>query len=221
MILLGACGEAPQDRVTASTASETSAAAADEKQAAEPAAYADAVAPEPTAPPADSDGDGVDSPNDLCPGSPFGEPVDATGCRPRLSVAQEFTLKLAFRTDSTKFVGDPQEALAEVAALMTQYPETSVLIEGHSDDRGSAAYNLELSNRRARAIAKVLIDDLGIDAARVSMKGYGETRPIATNATKEGRERNRRTIAVVLPGKGVAVPLRSAKMTARDPLRTE
>lgn len=191
---------------------------------------ADAAAPQPSAPPPDTDGDGVIDTSDTCPGtdqgkqvdasgcpvdpdedgvvggtdvcpdSPYGEPVDETGCKPRLAVAQQYTLLLTFETASVKIVGDPRGALAEVAALMTQYPETSVVIEGHTDDRGPPKYNLKMSKSRAVAVAKVLIDDLGIDATRVSTKGFGKTRPIATNATKEGRERNRRVVAVVLPG---------------------
>ena len=155
--------------------------------------------------PLDADRDGVIGAADLCPNSPYGEPVDETGCRPRLAVAQEFTLLLTFEPSSAKIVGDPHGALAEVAALITQYPETTVVIEGHTDDRGPPKANLKMSKARAEAVAKVLIDDLGIDASRVSTKGYGKTRPIATNATKEGRERNRRVVAVVLPG---AAPVR-------------
>jgi OOP family OmpA-OmpF porin len=59
---------------------------------------------------------------------------------------------------------------------------------------------MRMSQKRADAVAKVLVQDLGIDAARVTAKGFGKTRPIATNATKEGRERNRRVVAVVVPG---------------------
>jgi len=156
--------------------------------------------------PIDPDGDGVVGPTDLCPNSPYGEPVDETGCRPRLAVAQEYTLLLTFETASAKILGDPRSALAEVAALMTQYPETTVVIEGHTDDRGPPKYNLKMSKARADAVSKVLITDLGIDAARVSTKGFGKTKPIATNATKEGRERNRRVVAVVMPGKAPAPP---------------
>lgn len=156
--------------------------------------------------PVDPDGDGVIGPADLCPNSPYGEPVDESGCRPRLTVAQEYTLLLTFETGSAKIVGDPRGALAEVAALMTQYPETSVVIEGHTDDRGASKFNLKVSKARADAVARVLITDLGIDAARVSTKGFGKTRPIATNATKEGRERNRRVVAVVMPGKAPTPP---------------
>jgi len=150
--------------------------------------------------PVDADADGVRGAADLCPDSPYGEPVDEHGCRPRLAVAQEFTLLLNFEPNSTKVIGDPRAALAEVAALITQYPETTVVIEGHTDDRGAAKYNLKMSQMRAEAVAQVLVQDLGIDAARVSTKGFGKSRPIATNATKEGRERNRRVVAVVLPG---------------------
>jgi OOP family OmpA-OmpF porin len=151
--------------------------------------------------PVDGDGDGVVGQTDLCPDSPYGEPVDATGCRPRLAVAQEYTLLLTFETGSSKIVGDPHAALAEVAALITQYPETTVVIEGHTDDTGRASANMKMSKARAEAVAQVLVTDLGIDAARVSTKAFGATKPIATNATKEGRERNRRVVAVVLPGK--------------------
>jgi len=160
--------------------------------------------------PLDADQDGVLGAADLCPNSPYGEPVDETGCRPRLAVAQEFTLLLTFEPASAKIVGDPHGALAEVAALMTQYPETTVVIEGHTDDRGPLKANLKMSKARADAVAKVLIADLGIDASRVSTKGYGKTRPIATNATKEGRERNRRVVAVVLPGPAPARPASTA-----------
>ncbi len=149
--------------------------------------------------PVDADADGVIGAADLCPDSPYGEPVDTNGCRPRLAVSQQYTLLLTFENDSAKIVGDPRAALAEVAALITQYPETTVSIEGHSDDRGSARYNLSMSKRRADAVANVLITDLGIDAARVAAVGFGETKPIATNATKEGRARNRRVVAVVQP----------------------
>jgi outer membrane protein OmpA-like peptidoglycan-associated protein len=160
--------------------------------------------------PIDPDGDGVVGPNDLCPNSPYGEPVDETGCRPRLAVAQEYTLLLTFEAGSAKIIGDPRGALAEVAALMTQYPETTVVIEGHTDDRGPAKFNLKISKARADAVSKVLITDLGIDAARVSTKGFGKTKPIATNATKEGRERNRRVVAVVMPGKAPTPPTEAA-----------
>jgi OmpA-OmpF porin, OOP family len=226
---------APSDDATGQTAPPTAPAVADSNAAPDTQlSSTDTAEPQPTAPPPDTDGDGVtdtvDScpdteqgkqvdangcpvdpdgdgvvgPVDLCPDSPYGEPVDATGCRPRLAVAQEYTLLLTFETGSAKIIGDPRGALAEVAALITQYPETTVVIEGHTDDKGPAAFNMKMSKARAEAVANVLITDLGIDAARVSAKAFGETKPIATNATKEGRERNRRVVAVVLPGKAPA-----------------
>src|SRR5258708_1245475 len=249
--LLG-CGDGLPDR-SASAPDISTPAPTDDALDADPAALAtatpdaplaatDGAEPQPTAPPPDTDGDGViDSldkcpgteqgkqvdelgctvdpdgdgivgPTDLCPDSPYGEPVDETGCRPRLAVAQEYTLLLTFQTAPAKIVGDPRSALAEVAALITQYPETTVVIEGHTDDRGPTSYNMKMSKLRAEAVANVLVTDLGIDAARVSAKAFGETKPIATNATKEGRERNRRVVAVVLPGK----PLTPVAANAMD-----
>jgi len=183
--------------------------------AATSAAPAETVPPQ-ASPPPDGDADGVIGAADLCPNSPYGEPVDSSGCKPRLAVPQQYTLQLTFENGSVKIIGDPRAALAEAAALITQYPETTVVIEGHTDDRGPARYNLKMSRLRAEAVANVLVNDLGIDAGRVKTEGFGEAKPIATNATHEGRERNRRVVATVLPGPlpGTAVGSASADPAA-------
>jgi len=80
---------------------------------------------------------------------------------------------------------------------MQKYPETQVTIEGHTDSRGSAEYNRNLSQQRADAIAGILKDRFGVPAARVTAIAYGESRPIDTNDTAEGRQRNRRVVGVV------------------------
>jgi len=67
-------------------------------------------------------------------------------------------------------------------------------LEGHTDSRGSDAYNIDLSTRRAAAVKQKLAADYGIDAERISSVGYGESRPIASNQTDEGRARNRRVV---------------------------
>ena len=80
---------------------------------------------------------------------------------------------------------------------MKQYPMTDTVIEGHTDSVGTAAYNLSLSQRRAEAVRQVLIDQFKVDASRLTSVGYGEERPIADNRTAEGRQLNRRVVAVV------------------------
>jgi outer membrane protein OmpA-like peptidoglycan-associated protein len=89
-------------------------------------------------------------------------------------------------------------AIDRLAQLMGVYPERSVRIEGHTDSLGDDAANQQLSERRANAVRDALLAR-GIDAARVEAVGYGETRPIADNATPVGRQKNRR-IEIVLTG---------------------
>jgi outer membrane protein OmpA-like peptidoglycan-associated protein len=87
-------------------------------------------------------------------------------------------------------------AIDRLAQLMGVYAEHSIRIEGHTDSLGDGAANQQLSERRAHAVRDALLAR-GIDAARIVAVGYGETRPIADNATAAGREKNRR-IEIVL-----------------------
>ena len=87
-------------------------------------------------------------------------------------------------------------AIDRLAQLMGVYPERSVRIEGHTDSLGDDAANQQLSQRRAIAVREALLAR-GVAAARVEAVGYGETRPIADNATPGGRQKNRR-IEIVL-----------------------
>ncbi len=106
-------------------------------------------------------------------------------------------MNVQFDTDSARTRPEHREEVLEVVRFMREYPQTRVTIEGHTDDRGDAAYNRNLSQRRAQAIADMLVADFGIPASRVSAIGYGESRPVATNDTVEGRQRNRRVVGVV------------------------
>jgi outer membrane protein OmpA-like peptidoglycan-associated protein len=87
-------------------------------------------------------------------------------------------------------------AIDRLAQLMSVYPEHAVRIEGHTDSLGDDAANQQLSERRALAVRDALLAR-GVAAARVEAVGYGETRPIADNATPSGRQQNRR-IEIVL-----------------------
>jgi outer membrane protein OmpA-like peptidoglycan-associated protein len=80
---------------------------------------------------------------------------------------------------------------------MKQYPQTSTVVEGHTDSIGSDAYNQGLSERRANAVRDVLVEQHGIETSRVSAVGYGEARPVADNDTDSGRAINRRVEAAV------------------------
>jgi len=85
--------------------------------------------------------------------------------------------------------------IEKIASFMNEYPHVNGTIEGHTDSVGSAEYNLRLSQRRAESVVNMLVEKYGIDGSRLTARGYGSTRPIADNRTREGRQRNRRTVA--------------------------
>jgi outer membrane protein OmpA-like peptidoglycan-associated protein len=87
--------------------------------------------------------------------------------------------------------------IKNVADFMAQYPQTTTVVEGHTDSVGTDAYNQGLSERRANAVRDVLVNQYGLAAERVNAVGYGETRPVADNSTSEGRAINRRVEAEV------------------------
>jgi OOP family OmpA-OmpF porin len=80
---------------------------------------------------------------------------------------------------------------------MKQYPQTTTTVEGHTDSVGPDAYNQKLSERRASAVKQVLVNQYGVGSERINSVGYGETRPVADNATEAGRAVNRRVEAKV------------------------
>ena len=161
--------------------------------------------------PFDSDGDGVYDYLDKCPGTPAGVKVDRDGCpfpvvrkiapqaaRPmEVAIVEKgrVTLNVEFDFDKSIVKKKYHDEIAELAAVMKKYPDLKITIEGHTDNVGGLAYNEKLSLRRADAVKKYLAEKFGIEASRLNAKGYGPIRPIESNATKEGRQKNRRVEA--------------------------
>ena len=145
--------------------------------------------------PLDSDGDGVLDSLDKCPDTPKGTPVDKEGC----PLPKKVSISLAIEFDTGKAVIHPQydEQIKKVAEFMTTYPGTTAVIEGHTDNVGKEASNLRLSTRRAESVRTYLIGKFGIAPQRLVAKGFGSSQPVADNATPEGRQKNRRTTAVI------------------------
>ena len=146
--------------------------------------------------PKDTDGDGVFDGLDRCPDTPKGDKVDASGCSlpppPPLAVQESLVLEgVNFETNSATLTTGSLAVLDRVAGSLAEWPEVRVEIGGHTDSTGEAAYNLDLSMRRAAAVRDYLVKK-GTDGSRIEVKGHGETVPIADNATKEGRAKNRR-----------------------------
>lgn len=105
---------------------------------------------------------------------------------------------LLFDVDSAAVDPAVRGDLRAVAQNLVDYPESTVGVFGHTDDTGSATYNQELSERRAEAVAGVLVRN-GVAPSRISAAGLGETQPVATNATDEGRQQNRRVEVIIRP----------------------
>lgn len=106
-------------------------------------------------------------------------------------------LKIEFDIDKADIRPQYRDEVKRVADFMKQYPTTTAVIEGHTDDVGGDDYNMKLSQRRAEAVVNSLVDDFGIDRSRLSAKGYGKTLPLATNVTEDGKQQNRRILAVI------------------------
>ncbi len=147
--------------------------------------------------PIDSDNDGVADFRDNCPDSESGSRVDEKGCYIVLQETKEIELRINFANNSDVVPEQTIVRIQEVAEFMTQYPLTKVVVEGHTDDRGQANYNQQLSERRAKAVAAILVDRLGIAQSRVSAIGKGEAEPLVSNDTAEGRATNRRVVGVI------------------------
>lgn len=145
----------------------------------------------------DTDGDGVADYRDQCPGSPVGREVDDKGCKFVLKRTEEVSLNVVFATNSSVVAPESFAEIERVARFLSKYSNVDAVIEGHTDDTGAASYNESLSQRRADAVMKVLIERFNIAANRLSAKGYGESQPIASNQTREGRQANRRVVAVM------------------------
>jgi OmpA-OmpF porin, OOP family len=101
-------------------------------------------------------------------------------------------LLVEFDTDRSDIKPQYHAEIARVGEFMNTYPWTTAVIEGHTDNVGGARYNQALSQRRAEAVRKYLIDTFGIEPSRLTAKGYGLSKPIADNGTPEGRQKNRR-----------------------------
>jgi outer membrane protein OmpA-like peptidoglycan-associated protein len=101
-----------------------------------------------------------------------------------------------FDTDKAELKPESAPTLKEIAGLMAAEPKLAVLVVGHTDSQGSFDYNLDLSARRAAAVKAALVSGHGVDANRLATAGAGMMAPVATNATDEGRAKNRRVALV-------------------------
>jgi OOP family OmpA-OmpF porin len=160
-------------------------------------------------PPKDRDKDGILDADDACPDAPGPANPDPkkNGCpAARVESGQIKILeRVEFENNSAKLRPESDRILNAVLDVMNAHPEFGKLaVQGHTDNHGAAAYNKRLSEQRAAAVMKWLIDH-GVARARLSAQGFGLERPIDTNNTEEGRQNNRRVEFHILEVDGKAV----------------
>ncbi len=141
----------------------------------------------------DNDGDGVPDGRDQCPDTPKGTKVDSKGCAKVVKEARPaIILKgVNFASDSAELSPRAKVILADVAKTLAQYEDIEIEVRGHTDNRNTFEYNMELSKNRAASVKTYLVEQ-GIDASRITTMGFGERKPIADNDTPEGMAKNRR-----------------------------
>lgn len=147
---------------------------------------------------ADADIDGVPDANDLCSDTPRSYAADKDGCPIAIEEVARVELLVNFDFDRSEVKEQYLPEIESVARFMEQYPDRVVELEGHTDSRGTDAYNLGLSQRRAESVMAELVGRFGISPSRVSAKGFGESQPIGSNDSAQGRAENRRVITVVI-----------------------
>ncbi|KYG03311.1 hypothetical protein BE21_52350 [Sorangium cellulosum] len=159
----------------------------------DPDGYEDADGcPEP-----DNDQDTVVDLEDQCPNEPGVVGGDKPGCpkKPSLVIVTEKEIKITqqihFEFDKDKIRPESFPILDAVVEVLQQNPKIKIEIQGHTDNKGAAAYNKKLSDRRAAAVKKYLVAK-GIDEARLTSKGYGMEQPIVPNTSDQNRALNRR-----------------------------
>ncbi len=150
--------------------------------------------------PVDADKDGVLDNVDQCLGTPEHRKVNAKGCVMAKAIPKpvvnceafpEVVEGLTFYTNSAKLSAASKSTLSGIANIFKANPKAVIEIQAHTDSKGSGAYNLKLSDLRAASVKSYLVS-LGVDPSQLQSQGYGESNPIADNATVEGRAQNRR-----------------------------
>jgi outer membrane protein OmpA-like peptidoglycan-associated protein len=148
----------------------------------------------------DTDGDGLHDGMDRCPNT--AGPVSNDGC-PEIQKEDKQTLDVAmrsvqFETGKATLKVESYKILSQIVTIMNKYPDYSLVINGHTDNTGTASNNQVLSENRAKACYEFLIGS-GVDPSRLSYTGYGESRPVASNDTLRGRALNRRVEFSLVP----------------------
>jgi OOP family OmpA-OmpF porin len=125
-------------------------------------------------------------------------PVQAPAPAQNLPIRNDRQFTVLFDFDSTKITANTASELGEMAEFIkTRSTNNNITLEGHTDSKGSDSYNVKLSQARANTAKDILVNKYGLDSMKLSPIGYGESNPVDTNNTEQGRQNNRRVVATV------------------------
>ncbi len=151
----------------------------------------------------DSEGDGIIKARDDCPDSNKGEKVDNNGCGSNTVHTIKHRLDVNFDTNSSVVKSEYLPQIKELANFMTEFPQVSVSIEGHTSILGSDTHNKKLSNNRARSIKNILIQRFDIAGDRITTVGYGFEKLLFEGDDEYSHEKNRRIVAEISSDKSL------------------
>jgi outer membrane protein OmpA-like peptidoglycan-associated protein len=117
------------------------------------------------------------------------------------TLAVTFKADALFDIDSASLMPGSFDEIQRVSTVLNQYPQTSIIVAGHTDSTGSESHNLALSERRAMSVKNALAGQ-GVSLSRITTIGYGQATPIADNKTEAGRQLNRRVVVTIKPQQG-------------------
>jgi outer membrane protein OmpA-like peptidoglycan-associated protein len=118
--------------------------------------------------------------------------------QPTAKIIDKMTLRVNFNVDQAIIRSDDKAALDEVVGFVKKYPNAKIELDGYTDNSGTEAHNQRLSEKRAEAVKKYLVEEAGVDPSRISAFGRGESNPIADNKTEKGRFDNRRVEILII-----------------------
>jgi len=141
----------------------------------------------------DSDSDGIVDANDDCPGTARGMAVNTRGCELKADIRLD---NVQFKTATAILSAKSKDILDNIARVLNDNMHLKFEVAGHTDNTGDYNYNVQLSEDRAKSVRDYLINK-GVGADRLTARGYGPDKPIASNDTRAGRSKNRRVELVL------------------------
>ncbi|MFT5164224.1 MAG: OOP family OmpA-OmpF porin, partial [Alteromonadaceae bacterium] len=163
--------------------------------------------PAPTPAPArlDSDHDGIYDDMDACPNTPMEDAVDGQGCSRYTIEDESVLLSINFANNDDRVAPHYYPEIKRVVDFLSRYPDSSVVIEGHTSVKGGSAYNQNLSEQRAQKVAGIMVSHFNVAKSRVNHIGYGESRLLNKASSKMADQENRRIEARISGSKRVKV----------------